>query len=148
MNRQVNQSSHSLGSTQYRALAGLIVFLGALLFGCGLIWPEYRAKAAPSDIAKPAATDEKEATGVSQDRARQAVTDGEIMALHEILTHIDRRYQGRVLEVILKDQEAGLHGWVYDIRLLVVGPRVLHLRVDAGTGSILMVEGDKEMEKP
>ena len=148
----MNRCAHFLNDAKDRARAGLVLLALILAWGSGLPRCEYRAEAATADTASPTARNSNEPvdepTGVNQDRARQAVTDGEIMALHEILTHIYRRHQGRVLEVILKDREAGLHGWVYDIRLLVPGPRVLHLRVDAGTGSILMVEGADETSKP
>ncbi len=141
--------------------AWLIFLISVLAFGWvlgsalrlrALPLRDYHAEATIPDMSDQGSSSTTqqadEPSGVNQDRARQAVADGEIMALHEILTGIDRRYQGRILEVILKDREAGLYGWVYDIRLLVPGPRVLHLRVDAGTGSILMVEGDDETEKP
>ena len=81
--------------------------------------------------------------GVDQDRARRAVLDGEIMSLRHVLAGVEARYDGRILDVFLKDQEAGLYGWVYDIRLLLPDQRVLLLRIDAGTGHILMVDGDE-----
>jgi len=77
--------------------------------------------------------------GVDHDRARAAVQSGEIMALHDILARVHERYQGRVLEVVLRDQEEGLHGWVYEIRMFTPEDVLLVLRVDAGTATILKI---------
>ena len=81
--------------------------------------------------------------GVDHDRARAAVQSGEIMALHDILARVHKRYQGRVLEVVLRDQEEGLHGWVYEIRMFTPEDVLLVLRVDAGTATILKIERGK-----
>jgi uncharacterized membrane protein YkoI len=81
--------------------------------------------------------------GVDHDRARAAVQSGEIMALHDILARVHKRYQGRVLEVVLRDQEEGLHGWVYEIRMFTPEDAFLVLRVDAGTATILKIERGK-----
>ena len=78
--------------------------------------------------------------GVDHDRARAAVQSGEIMALHDILARVHKRYEGRVLEVVLRDQEEGLHGWVYEIRMFTPEDALLVLRVDAGTATILKIE--------
>lgn len=79
--------------------------------------------------------------GVSHDRAREAVQSGEIMPLHRILAIVSEKYEGRVLEVLLRDREEGLYGWVYDIHLFTPRDNVLVLRVDAGTATILKIEG-------
>ena len=81
--------------------------------------------------------------GVDHDRARAAVQSGEIMALHDILARIHKRHEGRVLEVVLRDQEEGLHGWVYEIRMFTPEDALLVLRVDAGTATILKIERGK-----
>ncbi len=81
--------------------------------------------------------------GVDHDRARAAVQSGEIMALHDILARVHKHHQGRVLEVVLRDQEEGLHGWVYEIRMFTPEDALLVLRVDAGTATILKIERGK-----
>ena len=81
--------------------------------------------------------------GVDHDRARAAVQSGEIMALHDILARVYKQYEGRVLEVVLRDQEQGLHGWVYEIRMFTPNDLLLVLRVDAGTATILKIERGK-----
>ena len=82
--------------------------------------------------------------GIGHDRARAAVQSGEIMALHDILARVYKQYEGRVLEVVLRDQEHGLHGWVYEIRMFTPNDSLLVLRVDAGTATILKIERGKE----
>ena len=79
--------------------------------------------------------------GVDQESARLAVQSGQIMPLEDILSKVNRNFQGKILEVILKDQEEGMHGWVYDIKIFTKENDDIMLRVDAGTGTVLKVEG-------
>ena len=62
------------------------------------------------------------------------------MPLDQILVSIKASYEGRILAISLKDNEQGLFGWVYDIRMINSDNRVINLRVDAGTSTVLMVE--------
>ena len=98
--------------------------------------------AATVQAAEPR-VDQRVDHGVDHDRARAAVQSGEIMALQDILTRVHKRHQGRVLEVVLRDQEEGLHGWVYEIRMFTPEDAFLVLRVDAGTATILKIERGK-----
>ena len=85
-----------------------------------------------------------------QERARAAMEAGEIMPLKDILAKIDRQYSGRVLDAKLTDLEQGLHGWIYSIKFLTPQDNLLVLKVDAGTGVILEIEGHgiEEARKP
>ncbi len=74
------------------------------------------------------------------EKAIEAVKSGEILPLDQILLSIKGNYEGRVLAINLKDNEQGLYGWVYDIRMINSENRVINLRVDAGTSTVLMVE--------
>lgn len=74
------------------------------------------------------------------EKAIEAVKSGEILPLDQILLSIRGNYEGRVLAINLKDNEQGLFGWVYDIRMINSDNRVINLRVDAGTSTVLMVE--------
>jgi len=80
-------------------------------------------------------------TPSDHERARAAMKAGEIIPLHDILLKVDKAFNGRVIEVKLSDLEEGLHGWIYAITLLTPQDNVLVLKVDAGTGVILLVEG-------
>jgi len=75
------------------------------------------------------------------EKAIEAVKNEEILPLDEILLSIKQNFEGRVLAINLKDNEQGLFGWVYDIRMISSKNRVINLRVDAGTSTVLMVEG-------
>jgi uncharacterized membrane protein YkoI len=75
------------------------------------------------------------------ERARKAMEDGQIKPLAEILANVDTEFAGRVIEVKLTDIDEGLSGWIYAITLLSPQDNVLSLKVDAGTGVILQVEG-------
>ena len=75
------------------------------------------------------------------EKAIQAVKNGEILPLDQILMSLKNQFEGRVLAINLNDSEKGLYGWVYDIRMINSSNKVINLRVDAGTSTILMVEG-------
>ena len=74
------------------------------------------------------------------EKAIEAVKDGQILPLDEILFSLKDKFQGRVLAINLKDSEKGLFGWVYDIMIIGVDNNVKQLRVDAGTSTILSVQ--------
>lgn len=74
------------------------------------------------------------------EKAIEAVKDGQILPLDQILASLNNKYQGRVLAINLKDSEKGLFGWVYDIRMIDKSNKIINLRVDAGTSTILFTE--------
>ncbi len=81
------------------------------------------------------------AGAADHERARAAMEQGQIRPLAEILAKVDAEFAGRVIEVKLTDLDEGLAGWIYAITLLSPQDNVLSLKVDAGTGVILQVEG-------
>jgi uncharacterized membrane protein YkoI len=72
------------------------------------------------------------------ERARAALGAGQIRPLADILTEVEHRYLGRVIETEL-DQEDGR--WVYDFKLLPPTGQVFKLDVDATTGALLRSKG-------
>lgn len=74
------------------------------------------------------------------EKAIEAVQNGEILPLDQILQSIKKKFEGRVLAINLNDNEQGLFGWVYDIRMIDRKNNVINLRIDAGTSTVLMVE--------
>lgn len=76
---------------------------------------------------------------VHQDAALQAVRDGSILPLDEILTTVGQQFQGRVMAVRLENSRDGLHGWIYHMRILHNDGRLMDVHVDAGTASVLQV---------
>mgnify|MGYP001390166074 CR=1 FL=1 len=78
-----------------------------------------------------------------QDKAIRAVNEGEILPLNQILDDVQTEFSGRVLSINLLDSEKGLFGWVYDI-MIIKSDKVVKLRVDAGTSTVLSVESGGE----
>tara|TARA_X000000950_G_C13481093_1_gene483794 strand:+ start:273 stop:587 length:315 start_codon:yes stop_codon:yes gene_type:complete len=74
------------------------------------------------------------------EKAIEAVKDGQILPLDQILSSLQNKFEGRVLAINLKDSEKGLFGWVYDIRMIDKRNKIINLRVDAGTSTILFTE--------
>ena len=72
------------------------------------------------------------------ERARAAVGAGQIRPLADILTEVERRYLGRVIETDL-DHEDGR--WVYEFKLLPPAGQVFKLEVDATSGAVLRSKG-------
>ena len=69
-----------------------------------------------------------------QDRARAAVQAGQVLPLKTVLERMERDHPGQVLEVEL-EQEDGR--WVYEVKLLQAGGRLLKLEIDAASGDVL-----------
>ncbi|HPU52690.1 MAG TPA: PepSY domain-containing protein [Burkholderiaceae bacterium] len=69
-----------------------------------------------------------------QDRARAAVQAGRVLPLKVVLERLARERPGQVLEVELEEE----HGrWIYEIRLLEPGGRLVKLELDAATAQVL-----------
>lgn len=68
------------------------------------------------------------------DRARAAVQSGKVLPLKSVLERLEREHPGQVLEVEL-EQEDGR--WVYEIKLLQAGGRLVKLELDAASGAVL-----------
>ncbi len=69
-----------------------------------------------------------------QDRARAAVQSGEVLPLRTLVERLAREHPGEVLEVELEREDGR---WVYEIKLLQPGGRLVKLEVDAATGQVL-----------
>ena len=74
------------------------------------------------------------------EKAIQAVQNEEILPLDQILFKIQEEFEGRILGINLIDHEKGLFGWVYDIRLINNNNKIMNIRVDAGTSTVLLIE--------
>jgi len=88
-----------------------------------------------------------EDAGHSYDRARRASERGEILSLTEIYRRAATRFPGRVLEAELElesdqgpEQKPG--HWVYELKILDPGGRLLEGHLDAHSGAILDQEED------
>jgi len=68
------------------------------------------------------------------DRARAAVQSGKVLPLKSVLERLEREHPGQVLEVEL-EQDQGR--WIYEIKLLQAGGRLVKLKLDASSGDVL-----------
>lgn len=68
------------------------------------------------------------------DRARAALTAGEIMPLRQLLEQVEKNYPGQVIEVELEHDD---QRWVYEIKLLRAGGAMTKLKLDAKNGSLI-----------
>lgn len=68
------------------------------------------------------------------ERALQAVQAGHVLPLPAALERLAREQPGQVLEVEL-EQDGGV--WIYEIKLLKADGRLLKVKLDARTGSLL-----------
>lgn len=76
------------------------------------------------------------------DRARNAVTAGQIKPLKEIVGDVQRRCGGTVIEVQLEQGSSeGSPAWLYQLDMMMPTGDVLLLDVDAATTQILQVKG-------
>ena len=69
-----------------------------------------------------------------QDRARAAVQAGQVLSLKTILERLEREHPGQVLEVELEQED---RQWVYEVKLLQAGGRLVKLELDASTGELI-----------
>jgi uncharacterized membrane protein YkoI len=72
--------------------------------------------------------------GRDHDRARAALQAGEVLPLQKVLERVQRQHPGEVLEVELEHEDGR---WVYELKLLQSGGRLLRLDVDARTAEVL-----------
>lgn len=69
-----------------------------------------------------------------QDRARAAVQAGKVLPLKTLLERLEREHPGQVLEVELEQDDGR---WIYEIKLLQPGGRLIKLELDAASGAVL-----------
>jgi uncharacterized membrane protein YkoI len=80
------------------------------------------------------------------DRALQAVQRGDALPLNTLMGQVEALRTGQILEVELEHQ----HGrWVYEVKKLDPGGRLVKLHLDARTGAVLAPNSrNKERTQP
>lgn len=68
------------------------------------------------------------------DRARAALQAGKVLPLKTLLERLEREYPGRVMEVELEEEDGR---WIYEIKLLQDGGRLVKVELDAASGAVL-----------
>lgn len=71
--------------------------------------------------------------------AREALRRGEILPLSRILTIVERRVPGDVIDVDL-DRDDGV--WEYEVKVLTSTGRVREVKLNARNGAVLEIEDD------
>jgi uncharacterized membrane protein YkoI len=85
-------------------------------------------------LAAPAAAQDRR----DHERARAALEAGQIRPLSELLTEVERRYRGRVIEAELELDEGV---WQYEIKILPPNGRLFTVELDAATGALIRSRG-------
>lgn len=86
-------------------------------------------------LALPAQADDR---ARDHERARAAVQAGQVLPLPTLLQRLQRSHPGQVLELELEHDDGR---WVYEVKLLQPGGRLLKLELDATTGAVLKARG-------
>lgn len=69
-----------------------------------------------------------------QDSARAAVQAGQVLPLKTLLDRLEREYPGQVVELELEQH----HGrWIYEVKVLQAGGRLVKVKLDAASGQVL-----------
>lgn len=68
------------------------------------------------------------------DRARDAVQAGQVLPLKTVLERLEREHPGQVLEVELERDDGR---WIYEVKLLQSGGRLVKFELDARNGEVL-----------
>jgi len=76
--------------------------------------------------------------GEDQAAAARARAAGEIRPLIEIIEHVQSAHPGEIVAIEL-ERESGM--WIYEVKLVETGGRLVEVYVDARDKTILKIEG-------
>jgi len=85
-------------------------------------------------LATPAAAQERR----DHERARAALEAGQIRPLSELLSEVERRFRGRVIEAELELDDGQ---WLYEIKILPPNGQLFTVDLDAATGALIRSRG-------
>jgi uncharacterized membrane protein YkoI len=68
------------------------------------------------------------------ERARQAMTAGQVLPLRTVLERLERGHPGQVLEVELEQDD---NQWIYEVKLLQNDGQLVKIKLDARTAAVL-----------
>jgi len=80
---------------------------------------------------------------VSAPRARAAVAAGLIRPLADVLSDIEARYSGQVIEAELFQEG---HSWLYEFEILPLDGRIFIVYVDAASGKLIRTKGQVQVK--
>ena len=79
------------------------------------------------------------------ERARAAVAAGEVLPWPALRERLQRTHPGQVLELELEREDGR---WIYEVKLLQPGGRLLKLELDAATGQVLKARHKAGKQRP
>jgi uncharacterized membrane protein YkoI len=68
------------------------------------------------------------------ERARRAMTSGQVLPLRTVLERLEREHPGQVLEVELEQDDGQ---WIYEVKLLQNDGQLVKIKLDARTAAVL-----------
>lgn len=74
------------------------------------------------------------------ERARRALERGEVMPLSEVLAALEPRIDGEIVSTEFEREDGA---WVYEIKYIDRGGRLVELYVDARTARVLKAEDER-----
>lgn len=78
------------------------------------------------------------------ERARAALETGQIRPLSELLSHVESRYVGRVIETELEQEH---RRWIYEFKFLPPAGHIFTVKVDAATGEVIGTRGPVQEQR-
>lgn len=75
------------------------------------------------------------------EQARRALKSGKIVALAEILTQVEERFEGRIVEVELIQDNTPEESFAYKVELLTPAGNLIEIFFDARTGTPIAMGG-------
>jgi uncharacterized membrane protein YkoI len=81
-------------------------------------------------LVAPALASDRE----DHERARRAMTTGQVLPLRTVLERLEREHPGQVLEVELEQDEGQ---WIYEVKLLQNDGQLVKIKLDAKTAALL-----------
>jgi len=99
------------------------------------------ALAAPAYGAPQAPTQERR----DHERARAALEAGQIRPLSDLLSEVERRFRGRVIEAELERDDTQ---WLYELKILPPNGRIFIVELDAATGALVRSRGTVQERMP
>jgi len=99
------------------------------------------ALAAPADAIPQGPTKERR----DHERARAALEAGQIRPLSDLLSEVERRFRGRVIEADLERDDTQ---WLYELKILPPNGRIFIVELDAATGALVRSRGPVQERMP
>lgn len=101
---------------------------------CLIVGLLFTLVAAP--VAAPAIADDD----LDHELARQALSEGRIRPLTEILETLKTEFPGQILGVELESK--GVNSFIYEFKVLTPDGKLKEVKVDAATSKILTIQDD------